>query len=62
LLAVLYFKTLRINPKKPNDPNRDRFILSKGHGAAALYATLALRGFFPQKTLLRHRVNGGVFH
>jgi transketolase len=62
LLAVLYFKTLRINPKKPNDPNRDRFILSKGHGAAALYAALALRGFFPQKALLLHRVNGGVFH
>src|SRR3989344_7599582 len=49
LLAVLYFKTLRVDPKKPNDPQRDRFILSKGHGAAALYATLALRGFFPQK-------------
>lgn len=62
LLAVLYFKTLRINPKKPNDPKRDRFILSKGHGAAALYAVLALRGFFPQKMLLGHRVNGGVFH
>lgn len=62
LLAVLYFKTLRINPKKPDDPNRDRFVLSKGHGAAALYATLALRGFFPLKTLLGHRVNGGAFH
>lgn len=62
LLAVLYFKTLRINPKKPDDPKRDRFVLSKGHGAAALYAVLALRGFFPEKTLLRHRVNGGVFH
>lgn len=62
LLAVLYFKTLRIDPKKPDDPKRDRFILSKGHGAAALYAVLALRGFFPQKTLLGHRVNGGVFH
>lgn len=62
LLAVLYFKTLRIDPKKPNDLKRDRFILSKGHGAAALYAVLALRGFFPLKTLLGHRVNGGVFH
>lgn len=62
LLAVLYFKTLRLDPKKPNDPKRDRFILSKGHGAAALYAALALRGFYPQKTLLGHRVNGGVFH
>lgn len=62
LLAVLYFKILRINPKKPNDQNRDRFVLSKGHGAAALYAVLALRGFFPQKMLLGHRVNGGTFH
>ncbi len=62
LLAVLYFKTMRINPKKPNDPKRDRFVLSKGHGAAALYATLALRGYFPQKTLLGHRVNGGKLH
>lgn len=62
LLAVLYFKTLRIDPKKPNDPKRDRFVLSKGHGAAALYATLALRGFFPQKVLLGHRVNGGALH
>ena len=62
LLAVLYFKTLRVDPKKPNDPNRDRFVLSKGHGAAALYAVLALRGFFPRKLLEGHRVNGGAFH
>jgi len=62
ILAVLYFKTLRINPKKPDDPKRDRFVLSKGHGAAALYATLALRGFFLLKTLLGHRVDGGALH
>jgi len=62
ILAVLYFALLRIDPKKPNDPKRDRFVLSKGHGAAALYAALALRGFFPMKKLLGHRVNGGVFH
>src|SRR3989344_5259725 len=62
LLAVLYFKTLRIDPKKPKDPNRDRFILSKGHGAAALYAVLALRGFFSLNKLLEHRVDGGIFH
>ncbi len=62
LLAVLYFKILRLDPKKPNDPKRDRFILSKGHGAAALYATLALRGYFPVKKLLGHRVNDGTFH
>lgn len=62
VLAVLYGKVLRINPKKPNDPGRDRFVLSKGHGAAALYATLALRGFFPLKWLLGHRVDKGMFH
>lgn len=62
LLAVLYFKTLHLNPKKPTDPKRDRFVLSKGHGAAALYATLALRGFFSKNMLLGHRVNGGTFH
>lgn len=62
LLAVLYFKTLRLNPKKPADPRRDRFILSKGHGAAALYAALALRGFFPHRMLLGYRVNKGTFH
>ncbi len=62
ILAVLYFKVLNVDPKKPNDPNRDRFVLSKGHGAAALYAVLALRGYFPLKKLLGHRVNGGVFH
>jgi len=47
LLAVLYDKILRINSAQPNWPDRDRFILSKGHGAAILYATLAERGFFP---------------
>jgi transketolase len=62
ILAVLYFKTLRIDPKKPEWAKRDRFVLSKGHGAAALYAALALRGFFPMKLLQGHRMNGGAFH
>lgn len=62
ILAVLYFKILRINPANPNNQNRDRFVLSKGHGGAALYAVLALRGFFPEKKLLGYRVNDGVFH
>jgi len=43
------------NPKKPNDPNRDRFILSKGHAAPALYATLALSGYFNVKELVKLR-------
>lgn len=47
ILAVLYTDVLRIDPERPNDPDRDRFILSKGHAAAALYAALAETGFFP---------------
>ena len=51
ILAVLYFHVLRLSPESPRDPNRDRFVLSKGHASAALYATLAERGFFPQQEL-----------
>lgn len=47
LLSVLYFEEMRIDPKNPHDPNRDRFVLSKGHCAPALYGALAERGFFP---------------
>jgi transketolase len=50
-LATLFFAVLRIDPHAPNDPKRDRFILSKGHCAAALYSMLALRGFFPAGNL-----------
>ncbi len=51
ILATLFFAVLRVDPRAPNDPRRDRFILSKGHCAAALYSTLALRGFFPTDSL-----------
>jgi transketolase len=47
LLAELYGRALRVDPTRPEWPERDRFILSKGHGCAALYAVLAERGFFP---------------
>jgi transketolase len=47
LLAVLYGRILRVRPVEPMWEDRDRFVLSKGHGAAALYATLAESGFFP---------------
>ena len=47
ILAVLYFKEMRIYPKNPQDPDRDRFVLSKGHCAPALYGALAERGYFP---------------
>ena len=51
LLAVLYFDILRINPDDPNWPERDRFILSKGHSCVGLYATLAIKGFIPMEEL-----------
>ncbi|CAA9337700.1 MAG: Transketolase, N-terminal section [uncultured Chloroflexia bacterium] len=47
ILVTLYFGVLRVDPNRPDDPNRDRFILSKGHTAVALYTTLAHRGFLP---------------
>lgn len=51
LLTYLYFKEMKIDPKKPKWEDRDRFVLSKGHTAPALYATLAERGFFPVEEL-----------
>lgn len=55
ILVNLYFRIMRIDPARPDWPDRDRFVLSKGHAAPALYATLAERGFFPttQLTTLR---------
>lgn len=50
-LVALYFAHMKHNPKKPKDPDRDRFILSKGHAAPALYATLAESGYFDLKEL-----------
>ena len=47
ILATLYFAVLRVDPSNAEDPERDRFILSKGHAAGALYATLALADFIP---------------
>ena len=55
-LVALYFVQMKLNPKKPNDPNRDRFILSKGHAAPALYAVLAERGYFPVEELKKLRM------
>lgn len=52
ILAVLYSSILRVNPAKPADPLRDRFVMSKGHCSAALYATLAEFGFFRREKLL----------
>ncbi len=60
ILTVLYFNVLRINPKKPKDPDRDIFILSKGHAGGAVYATLAKRGFFPEEILAGFDQNNGT--
>ncbi|MBI2617086.1 transketolase [Candidatus Gottesmanbacteria bacterium] len=60
ILVILYFSFLRINPRKPKWHDRDRFILSKGHAAPALYATLALRGFFPQRNLSKYCKDKGL--
>jgi len=51
VLAAAYWGVLRVDPANPADPDRDRFILSKGHAASSLFATLALRGFFPLEAL-----------
>lgn len=61
ILTVLYFSVLRINPAKPRDPDRDRFILSKGHGAPALFQVLARRGFFPESMLETYGEDGTLF-
>lgn len=58
LLAVLYTKVLQVDPGDPARPDRDRFILSKGHGAAILYAALAERGFFPVEWLEQYCADG----
>lgn len=51
ILAVLYSDVLKVDHKNPENPDRDYFVLSKGHAGPALYATLALRGFFPMEEL-----------
>ena len=58
LFTYLYFKELNINPADPRNAERDRFVLSKGHTAPGLYATLAHRGFFPVEDLLTLRHTG----
>jgi transketolase len=58
IIAVLYGRTLRLNPKAPDDPNRDRFILSKGHACVALYAALAETGFIDPSLLETYGTDG----
>jgi transketolase len=59
LLVALFFEAMYIWPDRPEDVNRDRFILSKGHAVSSLYTTLAMRGFFPEGILDEYCANGG---
>lgn len=60
ILYTLYFKILKMDPQNPGKNDRDKFILSKGHASAALYATLAERGFYSKDLLNGFYVDGGT--
>lgn len=60
ILTVLYFNEMKVDPLNPKDENRDRFVLSKGHASAALYATLAARGFIKEEELINFRKLGSM--
>ena len=60
VLTYLYFEHINVDPKNPKDENRDRFVLSKGHTAPALYAVLAHKGFFPVSELKNLRKPGSM--
>lgn len=58
VLAYLYFREMNVDPKNPNDENRDRFVLSKGHCTPAYYSALALKGYFPIDEIKNFRALG----
>ncbi len=60
VIWTLYDRVLRFDPKRPHSPNRDRFVLSKGHGPVAYYAILADKGFFPADELTRFMAWDGI--
>ncbi|MEG0307810.1 MAG: transketolase [Clostridium sp.] len=60
IMTTLYFNEMNVNVKEPKDPNRDRFVLSKGHAAPVLYAALAEKGFFNKEELLKLRKMGAM--
>ena len=68
IMSYLYFKEMKVDAADPKNPERDRFVLSKGHCCPALYAALAMKGFFPKEDLkttfpLAHqRMNNGRRH
>ena len=55
IMSVLYFDKMNVDPANPDKPDRDRLVLSKGHCSPAMYATLALKGFFPVEHLSTFR-------
>lgn len=59
-LVALYYHTMKIDPKQPKDENRDRFVLSKGHAAPALYAVLGERGYFSTEEFKQFRQLGSI--
>lgn len=61
ILVAAYFHVLRLDPARPRDPDRDRFILSKGHGAPALFQVLATKGFYPESLLDAYGEDGSFF-
>ncbi len=58
ILSVLFFNEMNLSPDAPKDPDRDRFVLSKGHAAPAYYAALAAKGYFPEEEMLTLRKFG----
>jgi len=58
IVTALYFEVMRVDPQRPDWPDRDRFVLSKGHAAPVLYAALAEKGYFPVEKLLTLRKLG----
>lgn len=60
IMTYLYFQEMNVDPKEPKKEDRDRFVLSKGHIAPALYGALALKGYFPEEELLKLRKTGAM--
>ena len=60
IVTALYFSEMNIDPRNPKDPDRDRFILSKGHACPVQYANLALKGYFPFETIYTLRKEGSI--
>ncbi|MCI7605280.1 MAG: transketolase [Spirochaetales bacterium] len=60
IVTALYFSEMNVDPSNPKNPDRDRFILSKGHACPVQYANLALKGFFPMETIYTLRKEGSI--